>query len=414
MHASPARTVTIAAAILATLGALYWILSPQAVQVDLATASRGQMEVTIEEEARTRVRHVYTVYAPISGRVLRISEPTGQSPHTLHVGDTVTVNETIVAIMQPLSPSFLDVRTQEELQAAVTGSDAAVTLAEAEAARIQASLNFARSELQRAQSLTTGETISVKALEKAKLDVATNEAALDSMKAQLQIRKSERDLARARLLSPAGLSDNAARAGCCVEIKAPVTGKVLRILQDSEGPVTAGTPLLELGDPLDLEIVAEFLSTDAIKLKPEAPVRISGWGGGTVAGKVTRIDPAGFVKISALGLEEQRVRVVVDFTDPPEAWGRLGHEYRVVVNAVAWSSTDVLKIPVTALYRKGEDWAVFRKSGRVAHATIVTIGQRNGREAQVLSGLDEGEEVILHPSDRVRNGVKIAPREPSI
>ncbi len=188
--------------------------------MDLATASRGQMEVTIEEEAKTRVRHVYTVYAPIAGRVLRISEPSGRRAHTLHVGDTVTVNETVVAIMQPLSPSFLDVRTQEELQAAATGADAAVTLAEAEVARIQAALTFARSELQRAQSLTAGETISVKAMDKAKLDVATNEAALASMKAQLQMRRSERDLARARLLSPAGLPDDAARAGCCIEIKA--------------------------------------------------------------------------------------------------------------------------------------------------------------------------------------------------
>lgn len=413
MHRSPIKTVTVSAAVLAVLAALYWALRPQPVLVDLATAARGQMEVTIEEEAKTRVRHVYTVYAPISGRVLRISEPSGQRAHTLHVGDTVTVNETVVAVMQPLSPSFLDVRTQEELQAAATGADAAVTLAEAEVARIQAALNFARSELQRAQSLTTGETISVKALDKAKLDVATNEAALASMKAQLQIRKSERDLARARLLSPAGLPDTAAPPDCCVEIKAPVTGKVLRILQESEAPVAAGTPLLEIGDPLDLEIAADFLSTDAIKLKPGMPVRITGWGGGIIAGKVTRIDPAGFMKISALGLEEQRVRVIIDFTGPPESWSRLGHEYRVVVNAVVWSGTDVLKIPVTALFRNGDDWAVFSRDGNVARATLVSIGQRNGREAQVLSGLNAGQMVVVHPSDRIRDGVRVAPREPS-
>lgn len=413
MRGSPIKTIAAAVAILAVLAAMYWALSPQPIRVDLVTASRGQMEVTIEEEAKTRVRHVYTVYAPIAGRVLRISEPSGGRAHTLHVGDTVMVNETVVAVMQPLSPSFLDVRTQEELQAAATGADAAVTLAEAEVARIQAALNFARSEMQRAQSLTAGETISVKALDKAKLDVATNEAALASMKAQLQMRRSERDLARARLLSPAGLPDDAARAGCCVEIKAPVTGKVLRILQESEGPVAAGTALLEIGDPFDLEIAADFLSTDAIKLKPGAAVRITGWGGGVVAGKVTRIDPAGFLKISALGLEEQRVRVIIDFTDPPEKWARLGHEYRVVVNAVAWSGTDVLKIPVTALFRKGDDWAVFRKVGNVARATIVLIGQRNGREAQVSSGLDEGQMVVVHPSDRISDGVKIAARKTS-
>lgn len=413
MRASPLKTVGVAAAILAALAVVYLALRPRPVQVDLATAARGQMEVSVEEEAKTRVRHVYTVYAPISGRVLRISEPAATHPHTLHVGDTVTLNETVVATLQPLSPSFLDVRTQEELQAVAVGAEAAVTLAEAEVARIQAALDFARSELQRAQSLTRGETISIKALDKAKLDVATNEAALASMKAQLEIRRSERELARARLLSPAGLSDTGSRVGCCVEIKAPVTGKVLRILQESEAPVTAGSPLLEIGDPLDLEIAADLLSTDAIKLKPEAAVRISGWGGGTLAGRVTRVDPAGFVKVSALGLEEQRVRVIIDFTDPPEAWAGLGHEFRVVVNAVAWSSTNVLKIPVTALFRKGEDWAVFRKEGGIARLTLVKIGQRNGREAQVLSGLTEGQEVVLHPSDRIKDGVKVAPREGS-
>ncbi len=170
---------------------------------------------------------------------------------------------------------------------------------------------------------------------------------------------------------------------------------------------------MEIGDPLDLEIAADFLSIDAIKLKPGAAVRITGWGGGAVAGQVTRIDPAGFLKISALGLEEQRVRVIIDFTDPPEKWARLGHEYRVIVNAVAWSDSDVLKIPVTALFRKGDDWAVFRRDGNTARTTIVSIGQRNGREAQVLSGLDEGQMVVVHPSDRINNGVKIAARETS-
>ena len=146
-------------------------------------------------------------------------------------------------------------------------------------------------------------------------------------------------------------------------------------------------------------------------MKPGAPVRISGWGGGTLAGKVTRIDPAGFVKVSALGLEEQRVRVIIDFSDPPEAWVGLGHEFRVVVSAVAWNEADVLKIPVTALFRKGEDWAVFRVAGAAALLTPVRIGQRNGREAQVLSGLTTGQQVILH---KIKDGVKVTPREGSL
>jgi HlyD family secretion protein len=161
-----------------------------------------------------------------------------------------------------------------------------------------------------------------------------------------------------------------------------------------------------------LEIAAEFLSTDAIRLKPGAPVRISGWGGDTLSGRITRVEPAGFLKVSALGLEEQRVRVIIDITDPPEAWSGLGHEFRVLVSAVAWSSEgDVLRIPVTALFRKGEDWAVFRKDGSAARKVPVKIGQRNGREAEVLSGLAEGEQVIVHPSDRIKDGVRVQRRE---
>jgi HlyD family secretion protein len=413
MQASPMKIAAVTAVILAALVTAYLALRIRPVQVDFANVTRDQMEVTVEEEARTRVRHVYTVNAPVSGRVLRISEPESTHPGALHVGDKVVAGETVVAVMQPFTPSFLDVRTTQELQAAANGADAAVKLAEAEATRIAATLEFARTELQRAEALAKRQTISVKAYDKAKLDVATNEAALASIKAQIEMRKSERELANARLLGPASLSNSATHSGCCIEIKAPRTGKILRIIQESEAPVMAGAPLLEIGDPLDLEIVADLLSTDAIKLKPGAAVRISGWGSRTLAGRVTRVDPAGFVKISALGLEEQRVRVIIDFTDPPEAWAVLGHEFRVIVNAVAWSGADILKIPVTALFRKGDDWAVFRDDNNIARLTLVKIGERNGREAQVLSGLGEGDKVILHPSDRTKDGVKVAPREAS-
>jgi HlyD family secretion protein len=412
MSATASKTSALAAAFLVGLGGAYLALRPRPVQVDLASVARGPMDVAIEEEAKTRVRHVYTVFAPIAGRVLRISDPGLSHLHSLHVGDQVEANRTVVAMMQPVAPSFLDARTREELQAAASGAAAAVQLAEAEVKRVEATLEFARSELQRAQGLKEGETISVKALEKAKLDVATNQAALASMKAQLEMRKSERELVNARLLSPVGLPETANNSQCCVEIKAPVNGEVLRIIQESEAPVAAGTPLIQIGDPADLEIAAEFLSTDAIRLKPGAPVRVGGWGGDTLSGRVTRVEPAGFLKVSALGLEEQRVRVIIDFTDPPEAWSGLGHEFRVLVSAVAWSSEgDVLKIPVTALFRKGEDWAVFRKDGNAARLVLVKIGQRNGREAEVLSGLAEGEQVIVHPSDRIKDGVRVQRRE---
>jgi HlyD family secretion protein len=196
-----------------------------------------------------------------------------------------------------------------------------------------------------------------------------------------------------------------------VQVRAPVTGRVLKIIQDSEAPVLAGTPLIEIGDPLDLEVVAELLSTDTVRIKKGAPVRIDGWGGAPIKGRVTRVDPAGFLKVSALGIEEQRVRTVIDFVDPPAAWSQLGHEFRVIVHVTVWSADNVLTVPVSALFRKGEDWAVFAVRDGRARTTLVQIGQRNNRVAEVLSGLKAGDQVVLHPSDRISEGVAVAERE---
>jgi HlyD family secretion protein len=190
-----------------------------------------------------------------------------------------------------------------------------------------------------------------------------------------------------------------------------VTGRVLKINQESEAVVQVGAPLIEIGDPLDLEVVAELLSTDAVKVDPGALVHIDGWGGPPIKGRVVRVDPAGFLKVSALGIEEQRVRTIIDFTDPPSAWSRLGHDYRVIVHVTIWSAENALTVPVSALYRKGDDWAVFAvKDGR-ARTTVVKIGRRNSRMAEVLSGISAGVQVVLHPSDRVRDGTAVLERQ---
>jgi HlyD family secretion protein len=264
-----------------------------------------------------------------------------------------------------------------------------VRQAEAELRRIEAALDFSRTELQRAQALARTQTISAQALDKAKFDVETNGAGLASAKAQRELRRSLRASLAARLIDP---SSAAAPTGadCCVQIRAPVTGRVLRIIQESEAVVQAGTPLIDNGDPLDLEIVADLLSTDAVPIKPGAPVKIDGWGGSSIHGRVLRVDPAGFVKVSALGIEEQRVRTTIDFVDSPEAWSRLGHDYRVVVHVTIWSADNALAVPVGALFRKGDDWAVFAvKNGR-AHTTLVQIDHRNNRSAEIISGLAAG------------------------
>jgi HlyD family secretion protein len=393
------------------LSGAVWFAWPRPIAVDLATVTRGPMEVTVDDEGKTRVRHIYTVSAPIAGKVLRISHPFGEQGISVHVGDQVKAAETIVALMQPAVPSFLDARSREELQAMLAAADAAVALAEAEIRRIEASLEFSRGEFKRAETLARTNAISARALEKAKLDVQTSEAALASAKAQLDIRRSERASVAARLIDPSSVTSQSNNPSCCIQLRAPVTGVVLKIIQDSEAVVLPGTPLVDIGDPLDLEVVADLLSTDAVQIKPGSVVRIDGWGGSPVQGRVTRVDPAGFMKVSALGIEEQRVRTIIDFTESPETWSRLGHEYRVIVHVTTWSAESVLRVPVGALFRKGDDWAVFSVAGGHARTTIVKIGNRNGRVAEVLSGLSEGSPVVLHPSDRIRDGVAVQQRE---
>ena len=198
---------------------------------------------------------------------------------------------------------------------------------------------------------------------------------------------------------------------CCVRVLAPASGRVLKIIQDSEATVLPGTPLIDVGNPLDLEIVADLLSTDAVRIKVSAPVRIDGWGGLPIKGKVVRVDPSGFLKVSALGIEEQRVRVTIDFSDPPEVWASLGHDYRVVVHVTTWSAPDALSVPMSALFRKGDQWAVFVDDNGRARTTTVQIGHRNNRAAELLTGLAAGDRVVLHPSDRIADWTRIARRE---
>lgn len=276
----------------AALAGITWFAWPQPIGVDLAMATKAPMAVTIDDEAKTRVRHIYIVSAPIAGKVLRISHPYSEQGISVHIGDRVKAAETIVAVMQPSTPSFLDARSREELQAMLTAADAAVALAEAELRRLEAALEFARSELRRSESLARTNTISERTLEKARLDVQTNEAALASANAQRDVQRSERTSVAARLIGPSTAASETS-AGCCIQLRAPVTGVVLKIIQDSEAVVPTGAPLVDLGDPVDLEVVADLLSTDAVQIKVGAKVRIYGWGGSTIQGRVTRVDPAG-------------------------------------------------------------------------------------------------------------------------
>jgi HlyD family secretion protein len=401
----------IAVAYLGVVGAaLAWFGWPRPLPVDLATITKGPIEVTADDDGKTHVRHIYTVSAPIAGRVLRISHPMGEPGPSLHVGDQVTGNETVVALMQPTAPSFIDVRSHDQLEAEVVAADAAIQQQEAEVTRLQAALDFSRTEFERAKTLSRTQSISAQAFDKAKFDVDTNEAALASAKALVDVRRGLRASLAARLIDPTNMAAPT-DAACCVRVLAPATGRVLKIIQDSEAVVLPGAPLVDIGDPLDLEIVADLLSSDAVQIKVGAPVRIDGWGGPTIRGKVIRVDPAGFLKVSALGIEEQHVRVTIDFVDPPQLWSQLGHDYRVVVHVVIWNADDALTVPISALFRKGDDWAVFAVENGRARTTIVKIGHRNNRVAAVLAGLRAGTQVVVHPSDRITEGSRIAQRE---
>jgi HlyD family secretion protein len=397
------RRGLLAAALLALVGVFAWALWPKSVPVDVGQVTRGPMLVTVDEEGKTRIKDVYTVSAPISGKVLR---------RHLEPGDPVKQDDTVVATIEPTAPPFLDVRVLRELEAQVAAAKAAVALAEAEVRQAQSELEFAEGEYARAGKLARSEAIAQRALEKAKLDAETRRAALARAKSSLEVRRREVESAQARLIGPEEHWKGEVPVGCCVTVRAPVSGRVLRVLQESEKVVAAGTPLVEVGDPASLEILVELLSAEAVKVRAGASAVVEAWGGPPVAAQVTRVEPAGFTKVSALGIEEQRVRTLLELRGSAEALQRLGHEYRVLVRINVYEAPDALRVPVSALFRRGEQWTVFAVEGGRARATPIEIGQRNARFAEVTRGLAQGAIVILHPSDRVADGVKVAPIRP--
>ena len=351
---------------LLVLAGLSYILKPKPILVDTVTISRGPLTVTVDEEGETRIREIYVVSSPLDGRVQR-------SPR--EVGDVVMKDKTLLAIIEPGDPSFLDIRTRRELEAVVAAAEASIILTESEIDRAESELEFAQSDLKRAKSLVQRGTISGRSLEKAALDVQTRQAGLAQARANLILRLRQLDSAKARLIGPEQKKTKPTDGSCCVEVYAPVDGRVLRIDKESEQIVKAGEPLLRIGDPKDLEIVVDLLSTDAVKVKPGALAQIVGWGGPTpLTAIVRRIDPAGFTKVSALGIEEQRVNTILDLTSAREELPPLGHDFRVFVRITVWSGEDVLKVPLGALFRQENECALFKVADGTATLTRVKIG----------------------------------------
>jgi HlyD family secretion protein len=385
----------------ALLVVLAWLFRAEAIAVDLLTVERGPLEVTISDEGETRVRDVFVVSAPVTGLMRRVE---------LKAGDHVTANETIIARLEPTVPMFLDERAMAEAKANVDAADAARKFAEAQGRRMQAELEFAESELRRLRALATRQSISQNELDSAERRAKTAAAAVAEAQAAMKMRASEYQQARARLLNPAE-SRRAVEECDCVLVRSPVAGSVLRVLQESESTIAAGTPIVEIGDPRNLEIEVELLSEEAVRVRPGQPVVIDSWGGSApLRGAVQRIEPYGFTKVSALGIEEQRVHVIIDLVEPYETWRRLGHGYRVEPRIVVWESKDVLRVPLSALFRQKDHWAVFvEKNGR-AELRKVQIDHQNGLQVQITEGLAVGERVVLHPNERIADGSRIRMR----
>ncbi|WP_026187070.1 efflux RND transporter periplasmic adaptor subunit [Ensifer sp. BR816] len=394
------RRLIIWGSLLALLAAgIAYALWPRPIQVDLAVAETGTLRVTIDEEGETRVRDVYTLYAPLRGQLQRI---------TPEAGDVVKAGETLLAQIEPAAPAFLDVRSEAEQQSAVEAARAAYNLAAAELNKAKADLIFAEGERARARLLIERNTISRRTLEDAERAYNVAEANLATAEAGLKVREHELHQARSRLLSRQEISSRSGPCEC-VSVTAPVSGVVLQVMRRSEGVVEAGTPLLDIGDPTDLEIVANFLSEDAVKIKPGQKAIITGWGGKDLHALVRRIEPFGQTKVSALGIEEQRVDVMLDFADPSELWRSLGHGYRVDVQVLLFEG-EVLKLPLGALFRQGDTWTVFVMEQGRARARPIVVGQRNNLSVEIREGLKSGEKVILYPSDRIKDGVTIIQR----
>ncbi len=381
---------------------ILWLSWPRAVAVDFARVTLGPIEETVSDEGETRVKEAYVVSAPLPGLMQRIA---------LKAGDAVLARQTVMARIEPGDPAFLDRRSEAEARAGVQAAQAAQKQAVATVARTLADLDFANAELQRYRGLAASHSISANDLDAAERRARSAAAAVEEARAGQRTRESELAQAQARLLAP-GLVRRRRGADCdCVDVFSPVSGSVLRVLKESEGVVTSGAPLLEVGDTSDLEIVTDLLSTEAVKVRPGQVVRIEAWGGdGALAGKVRRVEPYGFTKVSALGIEEQRVNVIIDFTDPPERWRRLGHGYRVEPRIVLAAAAQAMKLPQAALFRDGDSWAVFINDDGRARLRHVAIGLANGLEAEVTRGLAAGDEVILQPGERVADGTRVKAR----
>lgn len=397
---------------LGVLAAIGYGLIPEPVLVDMAQVEQGSIRVTVDQDGKTRIRERYVVSAPLAGRLLRID---------LDPGDQVKSGETLVATIEPRDPELLDARTIAQAEARVKAAEASLEKMEPVLEEMEAGQEFAESELKRARDARRDNPQAVTAsdVEGKLMAYRTRTALLRSARHNEEIARFELDQARAALIRSRPLNTDSAEGdeassgnnGWHFTIRSPIDGRVLRVFQESTAVVMPGTPLLELGDPTDLEVEIDVLSRDAVKVRPQATVLLEHWGGDkTLQGRVQLVEPSAFTKISTLGVEEQRVNVIVSLVDPPKEREALMDGFRVEARIIVAEADEVLTIPTSALFRVGEDWAVFRVVEGIAHQQMVKLGLQNGLAAELVQGLSSGDTVVIHPGDNVEDGTAVARR----
>ena len=388
--------ITVSAVVL--LAIVYGFM-PKPVPVDLVKVSRGPLKVTVEEEGRTRVKDRFVVSAPVAGFMRRIQ---------LEVGDRIQKGQSLVEL-EPLKSNLLDPRSHAAAEAAVSSAEASLKVEEERARAAAADAEYGRKNLERIKKLYEGGYVAKDALEQAETGAKRAGASLLSAEAAVKVARFELDRAHTALRHSA--AENTKIQGKIVTIQAPVNGSVLKIYRESEGVVQSGEPVIDIGDPEKLEVKVEVLSADAVKIKPRSSVLFERWGGNsTLSGRVRVVEPAGFTKISSLGVEEQRVLVIVDITSSDKGEQSLGDGYRLEASFIIWEGKDILQVPASALFRNREGWAIFVVKNSRALKREVRVGQRTGLAAEILSGLTEGEEVISHPDNSIEDRIRVRPR----
>jgi HlyD family secretion protein len=385
------------AAGVAVLAALAWAFSPRPVEVEITVVQQGQFEQSIEEDGRTRLKDRYTVSAPVAARVARI---------VLREGDSVVAGD-VVAVLTPVMSSMVDERSAREATARLGAAVAGVDRASARVARARISLQEAQLEKERTEQLAGEGFLSASRLDAVRLAQA-------GARRELEVADAEREMAVQEKAQAAAALQPAAGSGTTrpLSVRSPVNGVVLRVPQSSEATISAGAALVDIGDPQRMEVISELLTTDAVQAKPGRRVVIERWGGPPLEGVVRRVEPAAFTKISALGIEEQRVNVLIDVSNPPDAWRSMGDGFRVSVRIVTASVGQAVLAPLGALFPHGKGMAVYRMEGHQARLQPVELGGRNASEAWVRSGLEAGQAVIIYPSSNVREGRRVSVRTP--